>query len=585
MATKGVLGNDPFLRGAAARSPDAPATADGATAAAPSAPPAKPARKPGPPKAAAKTAAQKPAAAKSAAVKSAAAKTAAKSEAAKEAAPRTTAVKAPAAKALAGKAPRATGAGGASTGKAPRKTRALPVADAFETPPPEGTTGEVDLAATGSEALSGDRAAAGPGSRTGDVTPSTPGSPALAPSATRAADTFDAATPVDAEARDPWALHEGAAHAAVAHDAAPAAPAGMDEEPSLDRAFGGRRRATHDDAADTARPTAADAVRDVSEAAARSAQGPGSDWGLGQAVAVTGGLASRALSLLGAARELAQGALAGEGLGRALSAAQGLADAVRTGLGVGGAGALDAYGKDATLVDELRPVLDFLYGRYWRVETEGAEHVPSGPCILVANHSGAVPYDGLVLHLALARARPELPESRWLLEDQVFHAPVVGTLFNRLGAVRASPENALRLLDEGRPVLVFPEGFQGLSKPFAQRYQLKRFGRGGFVKLALRARVPVVPVSVIGGEESSPLLARLPGEALGLPYVPVSPLGPLPLPAKWRVRFGAPLDLGGAGPEVADDLARVGELTERTREAIQGMLESLLRERRSVFRG
>jgi 1-acyl-sn-glycerol-3-phosphate acyltransferase len=162
---------------------------------------------------------------------------------------------------------------------------------------------------------------------------------------------------------------------------------------------------------------------------------------------------------------------------------------------------------------------------------------------------------------------------------------VLGTLVNRLGAVRACQENAARLLEEGRPLVVFPEGIQGLSKPFAQRYQLKRFGRGGFVKLALRSGAPIVPVAIVGAEETSPLLARLPGGFLGLPYLPVTPLGPLPLPARWSIRFGAPLALEGAGPGSAEDPSEVQRLTERTRESIQGMLQALLLERGSVFGG
>ncbi|WP_338866536.1 lysophospholipid acyltransferase family protein [Myxococcus stipitatus] len=296
-------------------------------------------------------------------------------------------------------------------------------------------------------------------------------------------------------------------------------------------------------------------------------------------------LAERASGMFSLAREIAGQALASEGLGRAWGAVHGMLDAVRAGLGTGGGAHLDEYGKDPSLVQRLEPVLEFLYGQYWRVSAQGADHIPGGAVILVANHSGALPYDGLVMSLALARERPDLREPRWLVEDQIFHAPVLGTLFNRLGAVRACPENALRLLDEQRPLVVFPEGYQGLSKPFAERYRLKRFGRGGFVKLALRTGAPIVPVAIVGAEETSPMLGRLPASFLGLPYVPLTPLGPLPLPAKWSIRFGEPISMDGLPSEAADDLGEVGRLTERTREAIQGMLHSLLRQRRSIFAG
>jgi 1-acyl-sn-glycerol-3-phosphate acyltransferase len=293
--------------------------------------------------------------------------------------------------------------------------------------------------------------------------------------------------------------------------------------------------------------------------------------------------APRQVGMLSLAKEIALQALSSASVGKAVGAAHGLVGALRAGLGTSGSTSLDEYGKDPELVGELQPMLDFLYERYWRVSVQGVDLVPSGGAILVANHSGALPFDGLVASMVLTRERPDLREPRWLVEDQVFHAPVLGTLFNRLGAVRACPENALRLLDEQRPVLVFPEGYQGLSKPFAQRYQLKRFGRGGFVKLALRTGAPIIPVAVVGAEETTPLLGRIPAGFLGVPYVPLT--GPVPLPAKWFLRFGEPISTEDLGPEDADDLAEVQRVTERTRESIQGMLQALLRERRSVFAG
>jgi 1-acyl-sn-glycerol-3-phosphate acyltransferase len=292
--------------------------------------------------------------------------------------------------------------------------------------------------------------------------------------------------------------------------------------------------------------------------------------------------AHQASKMLGLAKEIAFQAVASERVTRALGSLQGLRGAALTGLGVGGSTSIDEYGKDPSLVGVLRPVLDFLYERYWRVSVQGASHVPAGPVILVANHAGALPVDGPVLQMALARERPDLQEARWLVEDQVFYAPMLGTLMNRLGAVRACPENAARLLNELRPVIVFPEGIQGLSKPFAQRYQLKRFGRGGFVKLAMRTGAPIVPVAVVGAEETAPLLGKIPASVLGVPYLPVTPP---PLPARWLIRFGEPLALEGYAPEAAEDLSQVQRLTERVRESIQGMLLALLKERGTVFGG
>ncbi|WP_404362127.1 lysophospholipid acyltransferase family protein [Corallococcus coralloides] len=339
---------------------------------------------------------------------------------------------------------------------------------------------------------------------------------------------------------------------------------------------------SHDELPPSRRPLSL--VSDPGEAplpdeAERDARG----FGRPEEPAAPSGFAGRAAGMFSLAKEIAGQALASEGLGRAVGAMHGLMEAMRTSLGAGGGSRLDDYGKDAGLVESLQPVLDFLYEQYWRVSVEGVDQVPRGASILVANHSGALPYDGLVMAQALLRERPDLPEARWLVEDQVFHAPMLGTLFNRLGAVRASPENALRLLDEHRPLVVFPEGYQGASKPFAERYRLKRFGRGGFVKLALRTGAPIVPVAIVGAEETSPLLGRIPGGFLGFPSLPLT--APGPLPAKWTIRFGEPLTMEGLAPEAADDLGEVQRLTERTRESIQSMLQALLRERRSVFTG
>ena len=241
---------------------------------------------------------------------------------------------------------------------------------------------------------------------------------------------------------------------------------------------------------------------------------------------------------------------------------------------------VDRWGKDAALSTSLRPVAELLYDKYWRVRVEGAEHVPTGPCVIVANHAGALPLDGPLLHLALRRERPELEESRWLLEDQIFHAPFIGVLANRLGAVRANPENAVRLLEENRPLIVFPEGFSGLSKPFSERYQLKRFGRGGYVKIALRAGVPIIPVAIVGGEESMPLLAKLPAGLFGLPYLPITLP---PLPARWHIRFGAPLLMEGAPAEPERDLAWVERKNLAVRDQVEAMLLDMLQHRDGVF--
>ena len=264
----------------------------------------------------------------------------------------------------------------------------------------------------------------------------------------------------------------------------------------------------------------------------------------------------------------------------AVASAKGMAGALRALLGQSGKDTrVDAYGRDESLVASLQPIADALYERYWRVTVEGANLVPAGASVLVANHAGALPIDGPLLHHALKRHRADLQPARWLLEDQLFHAPGLGVLWNRLGAVRASPENAMQLLADATPVVVFPEGIQGLSKQFGERYQLQRFGRGGYVKIAARAGVPIVPVAIVGAEESMPLLAKLPGAALGMPFLPLTLP---PLPARWFIKFGTPIVLDG-GAESAGDLALVQRVNEQVRDTIDVMLKDLLSRREGVF--
>ena len=253
---------------------------------------------------------------------------------------------------------------------------------------------------------------------------------------------------------------------------------------------------------------------------------------------------------------------------------------------------VDDFGFDPIYDAKIKPVLDFLYTKYFRVETSGISNVPaSGRCLLVANHSGTLPLDGVMLKAAVKREGRDL---RWLTEDFIYHMPYLGSAMNRLGAVRACQENAERLLAKEQLVAVFPEGVKGIGKLFAERYRLQRFGRGGFIKLCLRTGTPIVPVAVTGAEETNPLLFKIEhlSKALGIPYVPVTPtfpllgpLGLLPAPTKWTIQFGEPLDLSSHGPAAADDEILVGKLAERVRATIQGMLDRTIGSRKSVFFG
>ena len=256
---------------------------------------------------------------------------------------------------------------------------------------------------------------------------------------------------------------------------------------------------------------------------------------------------------------------------------------------------VDDFGLDPIYEEKVKPLLDFLYTRYFRVETTGVERVPAeGRCLLVSNHSGTVPLDGVMIKTAVKREHPAARDVRWLTEDFIYHFPYLGSMINRLGAVRACQENAERLLAKEELVAVFPEGVKGIGKLFAERYRLQRFGRGGFIKLCLRTSTPIVPVAVLGAEETNPLLFRVEhlSKVLGVPYVPVTPtfpllgaLGLLPAPTKWRIEFGEPIDFSAYGPEAADDELLVGKLAERVRATIQGMLDRAVGSRKSVFFG
>lgn len=256
---------------------------------------------------------------------------------------------------------------------------------------------------------------------------------------------------------------------------------------------------------------------------------------------------------------------------------------------------VDDFGFDPIYEQKARSVLEFVYTRYFRVETTGIDRVPShGRCLLVANHSGTLPLDGVMLKTAVKLEHASPRDVRWLTEDFIYHMPYLGSMMNRLGAVRACQENAERLLAKEQLVAVFPEGVKGIGKLFSERYRLQRFGRGGFIKLCLRTQTPIVPVAIVGAEETNPLLFRVEylSKALGLPYIPITPtfpalgpLGLLPAPTKWQIHFGEMIDFSGHGREAADDELLVGRLADRVRSTIQGMLDRAVGARKSVFFG
>ena len=256
---------------------------------------------------------------------------------------------------------------------------------------------------------------------------------------------------------------------------------------------------------------------------------------------------------------------------------------------------VDAFGFDPIFDRFVRPVFEFLYTKYWRVETYGISNIPkSGPCLMVGNHSGSLPYDATMLKMAVLKEHTAHREVRFMVEDFLFHFPFLGSMMNRFGGVRASQENAQQLLQAQMPVVVFPEGVKGLGKLYRDKYHLARFGRGGFIRLCLRTGAPLVPVAFIGPEEIHPMMARETFFAgmLGIPYVPITPtfpwLGPaglIPLPSKWFIHILPPIDLSEYGPEAEKDRVLVYRLAQRVKNQIQEVIVEQLKNRRSIWFG
>jgi len=258
---------------------------------------------------------------------------------------------------------------------------------------------------------------------------------------------------------------------------------------------------------------------------------------------------------------------------------------------------IDDWGRSQRIFDLVEPLLDFYYRHWFRVEVEGIENVPElGGGLIVSNHSGALPPDAPMIMQAI-RHEHSRPRPLYMLGEDWFKGyPGVGMLANKIGLVGAHPANAQRLLrDEQRLVLVFPEGQKGSRKLYWQRYRLRRFGRGGFVRTAMRAGVPIVPTAVIGAEEAMPIFAHVPllQRLTGLIYFPINHAFPhfglaaglMYLPAKFRIRFLEPIDMSRYGPDDAEDIALVGRLSERIRLRIQEELDDLVLARNSVWFG
>ena len=257
---------------------------------------------------------------------------------------------------------------------------------------------------------------------------------------------------------------------------------------------------------------------------------------------------------------------------------------------------VDEFGFDPHLNNAIfLPLLRVFFNSWFRVEVSGIENLPrDGAALVVANHAGVLPFDGLMTAVAVHDKHPTHRDLRLLAADMVFDMPMIGQAARKAGHTMACTADAHRLLAAGELTAVFPEGYKGLGKHFKDRYKLQRFGRGGFVGAALRTKAPIVPCSIVGSEEIYPMIAdvKLLARLFGLPYFPVTPFFPLagpvgmvPLPSKWHIQFGEPIPTIDYDESAADDPMITFELTDQVRETIQQTLYQLLANRRNMFLG
>lgn len=259
-------------------------------------------------------------------------------------------------------------------------------------------------------------------------------------------------------------------------------------------------------------------------------------------------------------------------------------------------GDVDEWGRSERIRELTRRLYDPMYRHWFRAEWEGLEKIPAGGgALLVANHAGAIPSDAPAIMHGI---ETELGRPVYGLAEHLFKAlPVVGTMWTRAGGVAADPDNAYRLLrEQGQLALVFPEGTKGTGKLYSERYKLRRFGRGGFVEIAMRAGVPIVPIAVVGAEESMPILWKSGALAklVGVPYAPLTAnmlvFGPVLgllgyFPAKFKLRVLDPVHFDVPADQPRYSKSRIMEEAENIRQRLQDTLFEMLRERKSVWFG
>lgn len=255
----------------------------------------------------------------------------------------------------------------------------------------------------------------------------------------------------------------------------------------------------------------------------------------------------------------------------------------------------DEWGMDQEFIDALMPFFDFMYNKYWRVTMNGLENIPDeGRALLVSNHSGQLPFDGAMLLKGILQNHSSSRFTRALYANWFPTLPFLSDILTKTGQVMANDENAQRLLEQDNLVAVFPEGYKGVGKLYKDRYHLARFGRGGFVKICLKSKAPMIPVAVVGAEETyisihkSATLAKL----TGFPYFPISltfpllgPFGLIPLPTKWYIDIGEPIPTDHYPDGAENNLMLVSQLTDQVRDTVQSMINERLRMRKSIFMG
>ena len=283
-----------------------------------------------------------------------------------------------------------------------------------------------------------------------------------------------------------------------------------------------------------------------------------------------------------AARALALAKRVGEGITEAIGSEEvrDRVDRIRMDLGPYG---IDPFGFDPQYLKKWIGIGAWIYRNYFRCVTTGVHHIPDGRCLVIANHSGQLPFDGMMISMAAFLEREPPRFLRSMVERFVPATPFVSPFLARCGQILGTPENCRRLLEKEEAIMVFPEGVRGLNKSFRDRYRLQRFGQG-FMRLAIEMEVPIIPTVVIGAEEQAPAIYQSKGlgELLGIPSLPVtlSPLGPLPMPVRYHIEFGEPMRFEG---NANDEDQVIFDKVDQVRSAMQRMIENGLAAREHVF--